>query len=103
MSAEDGGLERAVLVLTPSGRDASLVARALEQAGIRALVCESGEALASRVAFGAGAALMAEEALTPALLARLREVLAAQRPWSDFPFLIFTGRAATSNENQRAL
>jgi signal transduction histidine kinase/ActR/RegA family two-component response regulator len=102
MSA-DGALENAVLVLTPSGRDASLVARALEQVGIGACVCPDGESLARRVADGAGAALLAEEALTPAVVEQLVAVLQTSPPWSDFPFLIFTERGATARENQRAL
>jgi len=103
MSAEAGACENAVLVLTPVGRDAALAARALEQGGIAVVVCADGEALASHVAAGAGAALVAEDALTPDVVARLVDVLAAQAPWSDFPFLIFTERAATARENQRAL
>jgi signal transduction histidine kinase/ActR/RegA family two-component response regulator len=103
MTAEPGVAEMAVLVLTPSGRDASLAAGALERAGFDAIVCEDGEALARRIEAGTGAAMLAEEALTPALLARLAAVLAAQPPWSDFPFLIFVERGATARENQLAL
>jgi signal transduction histidine kinase/CheY-like chemotaxis protein len=103
MSAEGSPAENAVLVLTPSGRDASLAARVLEQAGIAALVCANGEALVREVKAGAGAAIVAEDALTPPLVARLIEILARQPAWSDFPFLIFTERAATTRENQRTL
>ncbi|HVZ75646.1 MAG TPA: hybrid sensor histidine kinase/response regulator [Polyangia bacterium] len=95
--------ETAVLVLTPSGRDAVLVARALEQSGFVAVPCRDGEELVRRIVEGAGAALVAEEALEPSVVRRLVEVLAAQAPWSDFPFLIFTERAATVRENQLAL
>ena len=94
--------ETAVLVLTPSGRDASLASRALEQAGFASIVCGDGEALVERIAAGAGAALLAEEALTPTLVTRLVAVLAEQLPWSDFPFLIFTERAATSRAPRSA-
>ena len=103
MSAEGAALESAVLVLTPSGRDAALVARALDQIEIAAFICQDGEVLAERVAAGAGAALIAEEALTPPVVARLVAVLESKPPWSDFPFLIFTERAATARENQRAI
>ncbi|HEY2728836.1 MAG TPA: hybrid sensor histidine kinase/response regulator [Polyangia bacterium] len=103
MPAEAKDREYAVLVLTPAGRDAALAARALEQAGIQVVVCQDGEALAARVAGGAGAALVAEDALSPEIVAELVDILGAQPPWSDFPFLIFTERAATARENQRAL
>ncbi|HEV3032425.1 MAG TPA: hybrid sensor histidine kinase/response regulator [Polyangia bacterium] len=103
MPAEGDDREYAVLVLTPAGRDAALAARALEQAGIQVVVCEDGETLTTRVAAGAGAALVAEDALSPEIVAELVDILGAQPPWSDFPFLIFTERAATARENQRAL
>jgi signal transduction histidine kinase/ActR/RegA family two-component response regulator len=103
MPAGPSDPQTAVLVLAPSGRDASLASRALGEVGFATLICESGEELAARVAAGAGAALIAEEALTPPVLARLLDILGRQKPWSDFPFLIFTERAATVRENQRAL
>jgi signal transduction histidine kinase/CheY-like chemotaxis protein len=103
MSAEGGLVENAVLVLTPSGRDASLAARLLEQAGIAAIVCGDGDALVHEVTAGAGAAVVAEDALTPPIVARLIEVLDRQPAWSDFPFLIFTERAATTRDNERTL
>ncbi|HVU51221.1 MAG TPA: hybrid sensor histidine kinase/response regulator [Polyangia bacterium] len=79
------------------------MARALGEAGFAAHVCETADELAARIAEGAGAALLAEEALTPPLVARLADALLTQEPWSDFPFLIFTEGAATARENQRAL
>ena len=103
MSAEGDALESAVLVLTPSGRDASLVAGTLERVGISAFVCADGDVLVERVAAGAGAALIAEEALTPVVVARLAAILESKPPWSDFPFLIFTERGASARENQHAL
>ena len=103
MPAEDSLLENAVLVLTPSGRDASLAARVLEQAGLTVSVCADGDTLVREIAAGAGAAIVAEDALTPPLVARLIDMLARQPAWSDFPFLIFTARVATARENERTL
>jgi signal transduction histidine kinase/CheY-like chemotaxis protein len=102
MSPENGDLENAVLILTPSGRDASLAANVLEEAGIAAAICADGDALVARMV-RAGAAICATNALSPAIIAKITAVLAQQPPWSDFPFLIFTERAATTRENERTL
>jgi signal transduction histidine kinase/CheY-like chemotaxis protein len=102
MSPEDGDLENAVLILTPSGRDASLAAQVLEEAGIAAAICADGDALVARMV-RAGAAICATNALSPVIVAKIIAVLAQQPPWSDFPFLIFTERAATTRENERTL
>ena len=103
MDANGGGLELAVLVLAPSGRDASLASRTLDRVGVTTVVCGDGASLVARIGARAGTAVVAEEALTPAVTRSLVEVLAIQPPWSDFPFLILTERAASARENQRAL
>jgi signal transduction histidine kinase/CheY-like chemotaxis protein len=100
---EAARLETAVLILAPAGRDAALAAGALERAGIGSVVCEDGDALCVRVAVGAGAAVVAEEALTPPVVEPLARVLAAQLPWSDFPLIILTGRDTTTHESRRVL
>jgi len=100
---EPAGAELAVLVLAPSGRDATLAGLALDRVGVTSRVCADGRALGTRIAAGAGAALVAEEALTADVVASLVAVLANQPQWSDFPFLIFTERAASARENQQAL
>src|SRR6478609_1389513 len=102
LGREGAARETAVLLLTPSGRDAAVAARALERAGFDAVVCESGDALINGIACGAGTAVLSEEALTPQLVAGLGRVLAAQLPWSDFPFLVFTERRATEREDRGA-
>jgi signal transduction histidine kinase/CheY-like chemotaxis protein len=102
MPLEEGDLENAVLILTPLGRDASLAARVLEQAGIATAICADGDFLVERMA-RAGAAICATDALSPAVVAQIIAVLGRQPPWSDFPFLIFTERAATTRENERTL
>jgi signal transduction histidine kinase len=96
-------LERRVLVLAPSGRDATLACQVLEQAQIAALVCEDVAALTAAIDEGAGAAVLANEALTAPVIEALMAHLQQQPAWSDFPLLIFTARAASASENRRAL
>jgi len=79
-----------VLILTPTGRDASLAAAALAQAGVASEVCDSLAHLSSRIGKDAAAVLIAEEALSAAGLPELLERMRGQPAWSDIPILILT-------------
>ncbi len=78
-----------ILVLAPFGRDGALAEQALTGGGLPAQACADIEELCREIAAGAGAAVLAEEALFPAAAARLQALLAEQPPWSDFPLIIF--------------
>jgi signal transduction histidine kinase/CheY-like chemotaxis protein len=91
------------MVLAPSGRDAALASQVLEQAQISAQTCADLDALIAAIDTGAGTAVLANEALTPEVIAALTAYLQGQPAWSDFPLLIFTARAASAAENRRAL
>jgi PAS domain S-box-containing protein len=85
-----------VLVLAPSGRDAGVIGGLLAQVGIGATPCDSLTALVDRLqTTGAGAALVAQEALLRDTAA-LRQWIAEQPPWSDFPFVLLTLRDRTA-------
>jgi len=86
----DHGDSKRVLVLTPTGRDGSTACVLLEQAGLSALRCSGIGELHSELVVGAGAAVIAEEALVGADLDRIFEWVRDQPPWSDFPFVILT-------------
>jgi signal transduction histidine kinase/ActR/RegA family two-component response regulator len=96
-------IERRVLIWAPSGRDAALVGQVFEQAGIAALVCADRGAFIAGMVEGAGAGVLAQEALSPKAIAALSSVLREQPAWSDFPLLIFTARTASADENRRTL
>jgi PAS domain S-box-containing protein len=80
-----------VFVLAPAGRDAAVTARVLSEEGLSPGVCASIDELCERVAKGAGAAIIAEEALGPAALGLLVRHLRKQPPWSDLPLLLLIG------------
>lgn len=103
MLVEDATIEQRVLVLAPSGRDGVLAAQALERFGIATSICRATDDLVCGIGEGAGAAVVAEEALTRETVSRLAAALEGQPPWSDFPLIIFTAQAATANQNRRAL
>jgi two-component system, sensor histidine kinase len=90
-------LEERVLVLAPIGRDASIAIAVLREAGIASEACHDIETLCGMLTAGAGAALLTEEALSPAATHRLLEVLSRQPPWSDLPLVVLTsGGEATA-------
>src|SRR5262249_2735989 len=75
-------LETRVLVLAPTGRDAPLIETVLLKAGIASTPCADVDSLCRALAGGAGAALVAEEAIDDRTRDRLIEFLAHQPPWS---------------------
>ena len=83
-------------MLAPTGRDGPLVAELLGSARIEATVCASPTELVDRLRQGVGAAVIAEEALTPGVRDRLAAVLAQQPTWSDLPVLLLGGRGPAS-------
>src|SRR5437764_3350714 len=96
-------LAERVLVLAPTGRDGPLACRVLRRAGLSAQVCADAPALCRELEAGAGAALLAEEALDPAATQRLSAALSGQPPWSDLPLVVVTRRCETSKPRLRAL
>lgn len=88
----DVSLDMRVVVLAPIGRDAELICMTLAEAGIRSIPVTSATELATTVNQGAGAALVAEEALDSISLSEFSQSLAAQPPWSEFPLVILTRR-----------
>jgi PAS domain S-box-containing protein len=93
----------AVLIAAPLGKDAALAAQALEQAGIRATVCQRVSEIAERLDESTHAILVAAEALVasdiPALLNRLQQ----QPTWSDVPLIILTTSGGGDAMSRRAL
>ncbi len=79
-----------VLVLTPTGRDARMVEERLVRAGFACEVCNDVNALLSALRSNAGAALIAQEALSAGQTETLLAALEAQEPWSDVPVLLLT-------------
>jgi signal transduction histidine kinase/ActR/RegA family two-component response regulator len=92
-TTKNKNLENRVLVLMPTGRDAALICATLEKVGIAAETCVKTEDLTNQINAGAGAILLAEEALERKTLERLSEVFDAQPVWSDLPVVLFAGNA----------
>jgi signal transduction histidine kinase/ActR/RegA family two-component response regulator len=90
-----GTLERRILVLTPTGKDAALTGAALRHAGIECEICEDLHRVARELEQGAGALLLAEEAFEGGI-GPLAGIIARQPPWSDLPVLVLARHRADS-------
>ena len=90
MAAPLAGTEDQALILAPIGRDASLAAAILGEAGIAAKVCSSPTELLDKMTRGAALAVLTEEGIVGADLRELSRWIAAQPHWSDFPFVLLT-------------
>ena len=96
MITENNTSESRVLVLMPTGRDAALVCTTLEKADIFAEPCADTDDLTEKLGAGAGAILLAEEALKKDTLELLAEKFDAQPVWSDLPVVLFAGNASNA-------
>jgi PAS domain S-box-containing protein len=83
-------LRSRVLLLTPTGRDASLICGTLLESGIKGAVSADAPMLAAEIAVGAGAVIIAEEALSSSAIALVTAALKAQPPWSDLPVIVLS-------------
>ena len=87
--SDPASLEERILVLAPTGRDAVLACQMLASAGVPAVACQDEGDLCREAEAGAGAVILAEEALQPWTVHAVTEVLQHQGPWSDLPLIVF--------------
>ncbi len=85
-----------VLLFTPGGRDAVVAAAILGEEGIAAQTCDSLAEALSRFD-SASSLVVTEEALLSSNRQALADWIAAQPPWSDFPFILLRLRGAEPN------
>ncbi|BCW89183.1 Sensor histidine kinase RcsC [Alphaproteobacteria bacterium SO-S41] len=93
---------RRVLVLAPNGRDGALACALLAEAGVEGEVCKDLPALVAELNVGAGAAIIAEEALRSANITGLAGWLQDQPPWSDFPIILLSSHGGGLERNPAA-
>lgn len=79
-----------ILILAPTQRDAEITSRILEAEKIPFHICPSIEVLCCEIEFGAGGAIVTEEALLYDSKKHLQKILKKQPPWSDFPLIVLT-------------
>jgi signal transduction histidine kinase/ActR/RegA family two-component response regulator len=84
-------LEQRLLVLAPTGKDAALACDLLGRAGFDCAACADLPQLARELERGAGAVLIAEEAVSAGGGGLLADAIGRQPPWSDLPVLLLAG------------
>jgi signal transduction histidine kinase len=93
---------KALLILAPDGRDASVLRAVLAEAGIEADVDPSGQKLLDALRHGTRAgAVLTDEGLTRVGLASLRDAVEQQPTWSDFPFVVLARRGQANRGDLR--
>src|SRR3982751_5222087 len=95
--------EQRICILAPTGRDATLSARVLKDAGLQTQLCRDIHELCRDIFEGAGVVFITGEALTPPSLACLVDVLNQQPTWSDIPLVVLTSGGADTPHNADAL
>jgi signal transduction histidine kinase/ActR/RegA family two-component response regulator len=94
-----GAHEQRLLIVAPHGRDAEVMAAVLQRDGLACETLPDVARLTASIEAGAGAAILAEEALhgqdgsDRAGGAGLHAWLERQQPWSDFPFIVLLAKA----------
>ncbi len=92
MSPDNGARDERVLILAPHGRDAEVIHQVLERNGLGGGAVAGFEAMVTELQLGAGACVIAEEALQDSSVNQLLAWLRTQEPWSDFPFVILISK-----------
>ena len=93
--------QRAV-ILAPQGRDAGVAAGILREGGLHADICKSLPDFITEIAEGAGVGVLTDDAIRNADIKALVEWIKSQPPWSDFPFVLLTGRGGGLERNPDA-
>ena len=100
MPETDGDLH--VLVVAPTGRDATLIATLLMKEGIDCHICTSSEEALDRVV-GSGALVAAEEVFTPSNIVDWGRKISTQSSWSDYPLIVLTVAGAVDPNSQKKM
>jgi PAS domain S-box-containing protein len=79
-----------VLILAPTGSDASNAAAVLAKAAIRSQICRNMPELCRAANDETGVLMVTEETLDPDSMTCLRDFLKHQPPWSDIPVVLLT-------------
>jgi PAS domain S-box-containing protein len=89
-------MEKRVLILAPTSKDAALSRTIFDTAGISSHYCCDLDEVLAQLDTGAGALLIPEEIIVPDRRDRIAEWLERQPPWSDLPIVILARPGADS-------
>jgi signal transduction histidine kinase len=94
-------VDRRTIILAPTGRDSELIAGLLRRAALPFSTTGSIGELTTELQRGAGAAIIAEEALSGNVIPEILQVLNEQPSWSDFPLILLTVGGQVTAESER--
>jgi signal transduction histidine kinase/ActR/RegA family two-component response regulator len=94
-------VENRLLIYTPTGKDGQLIERVLRRADLNCYRCANSIDVIEQLNMGAGALMIADEALTVEFLNMITPFVQNQKSWSDFPFLVLR-REGRSTQHMRA-
>ena len=89
-----------VVIVAPIGRDAALLASTLNALNVQTAVASDAAILLKYLSEGAGCAILAEEALSLAVIEVLQPYLQAQPPWSDIPLIVLTSSGVPTRQSR---
>lgn len=92
-----------ILLLAPTGRDASLASDILRAEGLTVTVSATMDDFTRAFTEGAGVLVVSQEALTPPALDGLSRTLSRQAPWSDIPLIVLTSSGNTTESGENLL
>jgi signal transduction histidine kinase len=95
--------ELRVLVVAPTGRDCELICNLLVANDIPCVLSTTPEIALVELDSGAGALIMAEEALTLPAISQWAARIAEQPSWSDFPLILLTVSGEVNDESRRRM
>ena len=95
--------ELRVLVVAPTGRDGDLICNLLAGNGLSCVLSATAEMALIEFESGAGALVLAEEALTLPSICQWAAQVARQPSWSDFPLILLTAGGEVNDESRRRM
>ena len=95
--------ELRVLVVAPTGRDGVLICNLLGSNNISCVLSTTAERALVQFDSGAGALILAEEALTLSAISQWAAQIAEQPSWSDFPLILLTAGGEVDDESRRRM
>src|SRR4051812_7310320 len=102
MGRRTSNVEERILLLAPTGGDAANAGTMLRAGGFDGVICRNVEDVCECAREGAGAMLLAEEALRTPSTRQLIDLLKGQPSWSDFPIIVITTGGDTTSASVRA-
>jgi signal transduction histidine kinase len=95
--------EQRVLVIAPTGRDGLLICNLLTSKSISCVPLPTMEMARTEFSLGAGAVILAEEALRLPDIAEWAAQIAEQPSWSDLPLILLTVTGEVNRESQKKM